>query len=287
MCYKRYCLIRDHYNYKDADVSARSGIAKSTFSDWKSGRSAPREKKSIQIASALNVSLEFLKGEISFISCPFCNFEYNPLSECSSNDHDIFHDAFKKAKDKYPFLLTEKDAKSFFNEYNDRVVEGLSEEEKIEILEKKIIAQYSLDLKKQNYNLNGLGFDYYRLYKLASILSTIQNSYFFDLEFYSIESNLKQLIQEYLRDITTQMIENKQLLLLFCCITQLPKSTLDLLEIQIKALVDAKTQKSNLLPSERQFYSQDEDKYGMDVNNIKNSPLETIDDWFKKFTLLN
>lgn len=40
--YEIYCKLRDAMGVKDADVVKATGITKSTFSDWKSGRSKPK-----------------------------------------------------------------------------------------------------------------------------------------------------------------------------------------------------------------------------------------------------
>ena len=39
--YEIYCELRDARGMKDADVARETGITKSTFSDWKNGRSNP------------------------------------------------------------------------------------------------------------------------------------------------------------------------------------------------------------------------------------------------------
>ena len=58
--YKRYCEIRDRKGLKDADVARISGVNKSTFSDWKSGRYEPKKAKLEKIANALGVTYEYL-----------------------------------------------------------------------------------------------------------------------------------------------------------------------------------------------------------------------------------
>lgn len=58
--YERYCKIRDGLGYKDAYVAQMTGITKSTFTDWKSGRSTPKREKLIKIAECLGVSLDYL-----------------------------------------------------------------------------------------------------------------------------------------------------------------------------------------------------------------------------------
>lgn len=62
--YENYCWLRDKKGYKDADVAKATGITKSTFSDWKSGRSNPKNDKLQKIAVFLGVSIDyFTTGE--------------------------------------------------------------------------------------------------------------------------------------------------------------------------------------------------------------------------------
>lgn len=46
-----------------ADVSRATGIAQSTFSDWKRGRCAPKTEKLQKIADYFGVTLAFLPGQ--------------------------------------------------------------------------------------------------------------------------------------------------------------------------------------------------------------------------------
>ena len=62
--YERYCEIRDARGLKDSHVAAATGIGRSTFSDWKSGRSIPKSEKIKKIAKVLKVSPDYLIGEI-------------------------------------------------------------------------------------------------------------------------------------------------------------------------------------------------------------------------------
>lgn len=57
--YEKYCLLRDSKNIKDSDVSKATGIGKSTFSDWKSGRSKPKQDKAQKIADFFGVSTDY------------------------------------------------------------------------------------------------------------------------------------------------------------------------------------------------------------------------------------
>lgn len=58
--YEIYCKLRDEKGCRDADVAKGTGITKSTFSDWKSGRSTPKNDKLQKIADYFGVSLEYL-----------------------------------------------------------------------------------------------------------------------------------------------------------------------------------------------------------------------------------
>ena len=58
--YEVYCKLRDLRGVKDADVVRATGITKSPFSDWKSGRSEPKKEKLQKIADFFDVSLDYL-----------------------------------------------------------------------------------------------------------------------------------------------------------------------------------------------------------------------------------
>lgn len=58
--YEIYCKLRDERGFKDADVVRATGITKSTFSDWKSGRSNPKNDKLQKIADFFGVTIEYL-----------------------------------------------------------------------------------------------------------------------------------------------------------------------------------------------------------------------------------
>lgn len=58
--YEIYCKLRDERKVKDADVVRETGITKSTFSDWKNGRSKPKQEKLQKIADFFGVTVDFL-----------------------------------------------------------------------------------------------------------------------------------------------------------------------------------------------------------------------------------
>ena len=57
--------IRDAHGKSDYRVAKETGIAQSTMSDWKSGKSTPKVDKLLKIAECLDVSLEQIVGRVA------------------------------------------------------------------------------------------------------------------------------------------------------------------------------------------------------------------------------
>ena len=61
--YAKYVELRNSKGVKDAQVSAATRIPRSTFTDWKQGRSKPKLEKLIKLSEYFGVSLdEFVKA---------------------------------------------------------------------------------------------------------------------------------------------------------------------------------------------------------------------------------
>ena len=56
--YSKYVELRDKKGVNDANVSDATGIPRSTFTDWKNGRSKPKLVKLMKIAKFFDVSVE-------------------------------------------------------------------------------------------------------------------------------------------------------------------------------------------------------------------------------------
>lgn len=61
--YEKYCELRDSKKVTDIEVAEKTGITKSTFSDWKSGRSKPGVEKLYKIAQFFGVAMEYFLKE--------------------------------------------------------------------------------------------------------------------------------------------------------------------------------------------------------------------------------
>ena len=58
--YERYVELRDKKGVTDYRVSEDTGISRSTFTDWKNGRSAPKVEKLLLLAEYFDVDVEYL-----------------------------------------------------------------------------------------------------------------------------------------------------------------------------------------------------------------------------------
>nr|DAG79994.1 MAG TPA: Repressor protein CI [Caudoviricetes sp.] len=61
--YEKYVKLRDEKGVTDYRVSEDTKITKSTFSDWKSGRSNPKIDKLKLLADYFGVSIEYFLEE--------------------------------------------------------------------------------------------------------------------------------------------------------------------------------------------------------------------------------
>lgn len=60
--YEKYVQLRDEKGVTDYRVSVDTGITKSTFTDWKNGRSSPKIDKLKLIADYFGKPIEYFLG---------------------------------------------------------------------------------------------------------------------------------------------------------------------------------------------------------------------------------
>lgn len=60
--YQKYCELRDKAGVNDATVANATGITRSTFTDWKHGRSTPKIEKLKKIADYFGVTVDYFLG---------------------------------------------------------------------------------------------------------------------------------------------------------------------------------------------------------------------------------
>lgn len=57
--YEKYVKLRDERDLTDYRVSVETGITKSTFTDWKTGRSKPKLEKLVVLANYFKVEVTY------------------------------------------------------------------------------------------------------------------------------------------------------------------------------------------------------------------------------------
>ena len=60
--YEKYLKLRDKKGVTDYRVSIETGITKSTFTDWKNGRSKPKFEKLLILANYFGVPVTYFVG---------------------------------------------------------------------------------------------------------------------------------------------------------------------------------------------------------------------------------
>lgn len=96
--YDIYVQLRDERGVKDSDVARATGISKSTFSDWKNGRSSPKKEKLQKIAEYFGVSVDYLvTGEKSTY---YLNDDARDLAQFMFDNprYKVLFDASRKVK---------------------------------------------------------------------------------------------------------------------------------------------------------------------------------------------
>ena len=238
--YERYCKIRDLKGYKDSDVANLAGITKSTFSDWKSGRSKPKDGKMQSIANALGVTFEYLKGKTNKIWCPECEMHYDPLDAKSADLHEQIHSNYINAISKYGFCYSsdkcQEDVYCYMNMLSSPPTDCTNDDIAYAYI-KYLEIEFSSLLRQSNYNLKYDSFDDYvreqviedanKTYMTHAVFTKLAKKYHIDTEYIG-ESDL----------LLAKVSKNDQYLRMLKYMELLRPEMLDAIEIQMKALAE-------------------------------------------------
>ena len=94
--YDRYIALRDDKGVKDATVARETGIPRSTFTEWKTGRSKPGLEKMKKLADYFGVSVEYLAtGKAHYIDDDVLRIAQQLMVD---EDLRILFDTTKKVK---------------------------------------------------------------------------------------------------------------------------------------------------------------------------------------------
>ena len=208
----------------------------------KLNESQPNSGKLQKIADHLDVSLDYLMGNIDYVICPLCGFLDNPLSEQSRKEHEEFHNTFLTIKEKYPFFsgYTEADKQRTdsicaFRSYQK------SMEEKVAAFDKYLEAAFSLEIIRNNYELKGLDYNQFCRTEVSTLYTDDCISHeFIDtlIEKYGIDRDFLAGNEQLLARISN----NEQIIRILRYLEKLNPQLLNIAESQIKALLESKEQ---------------------------------------------
>lgn len=190
----------------------------------------------VKIAEFLNVTTDYLLGNTIFSICPVCGFGDDPLSTQSRKEHELFHQRFLKIKEKYPFFKPYSIADK---ERTDSIFEFRSYrnslEQKMTAFEKYLQSSFSLEINRNNYDIDNLDYKEFCKVEVSSLheddciskefMDALIDKYGVDRDFLSGN--------EYL---LARASNNEQLMRLLSYAEKLNQETLNMLEIQAKAL---------------------------------------------------
>lgn len=106
--YEIYKELLDQKGLKNADVSRATGISNMTLSDWKNGKSKPKNDKLMLIADFLGVSVEYLTTGIEKSLDEKYGDDMTHLYALIRNDAELskaLHKYFTLTKDKKKHVL--------------------------------------------------------------------------------------------------------------------------------------------------------------------------------------
>ena len=121
--YDMYCLLRDEKGVKDKNVADAIGVSRSTFSDWKSGRSVPKTAKMLKIAEYFDVCYPYLMGLTDQRHLP--KNVIDMTATC-----DMITESFIGAVERGDIVLPEEESTT--KSENDAFYDSLTDEQKAE-----------------------------------------------------------------------------------------------------------------------------------------------------------
>ena len=242
--YERYAKIRDLRGFTDYKVTKLAGIkGTATISNWKNGKYTPKDDKMQEIANALDVSLDYLKGNVNYTTCPICGFDDDPLDTDLHEKHKIFHNKFLKIKEKYPFfqMYGESDKVRTESIFEFRKY-GNTLEQKMAAFEKYLQASFSLEIIQNSYNYEKLNYEQFCKAEVA----TMHEDDCISKEFINALADKYGVDRSFIfgtERLLARISGNEKLMRLLAYAEKLTPQFLDALEAQAKAWAESNNKK--------------------------------------------
>lgn len=143
-------------------VAKSTGISTGSLTDWKMGRSTPKQNKLDLIANFFKVDPRIFKKEEYQGLCFDCGMHYNPQNSNDITQHDLKHAAWEKAVNHFGFCWTYNVRENAKSIARNRIAKGnLSLEEKVEANIEIFKALFSRSLASNDFDLLHVDFEKY------------------------------------------------------------------------------------------------------------------------------
>ncbi|MDF2485687.1 MAG: helix-turn-helix protein [Herbinix sp.] len=151
--YDIFDQLLQRYNVTAYKVGKETGIASSTFTDWKNGKSSPKNEKLKLIADFFGVSVDYLSGNTNKVFCRDCGSWFNPLDSEDEKNHLRIHEKWEKAVVKFGFCWNYIRSDEMQLMYRKRLKDkNLPSDKAMHYLEELMKAEYSDLLRENDFN---------------------------------------------------------------------------------------------------------------------------------------
>lgn len=221
--------------------------------------STPNAKKMEKVADHFGVTTDFLMGKSDVIECTECGQKYNPLDEFDCAIHEQFHTKILKAKEKYKCLLPYNELASIRYSSLEKVRSGSADI--ATELDKYLKAEFS-HYVYMNYE-ESKHYDFFEFAK-SKVVEMINNG---DIPQEQIDNVVKwyKLDKEFINiqgATLARASKSPKLMRILAYAEKLSPKMLDMLEVQLEALVnkqnefsDKKVMKFSTVEAAREYIS--------------------------------
>lgn len=254
--YERYAKIRDLRGFTDYKVTKLAGIkGTATISNWKNGKYTPKDDKMQEIANVLEVDKDYLSGKSDLTECKKCGQKYNPLDEFECAIHEQFHSKILKAQEKYECLLPYSELASISYDSLEKI-KGGSDNMATE-LDKYLKAEFSRHVYmnyEENKHYDFFEFAKSKVVKMINAGDIPQSRIDDVVKWYKLDKDFINIQGASL----ARASKNPQLMRLLEHAEKLNPETLDMLEVQLEALVNKQDINSDKNNSIKKFSTVEE-----------------------------